>query len=236
MIGVTIRSGPTFNKLSDEAVERFKHYTGIDRVVIFDTDKNPYLLKLRLHTYFKQTFVYFDSDLWFTNPCSLVDFNNSKSFYAVKDIGRNNNVDFPKYDSYWNGIDNEAYFNTGFFIANGNDKLQCDAFEYSWGLHDKIIVRDFGEQTFLNIGIQRFKVPTTFLHQDFNYPIICEEFEMTHKEYTFSEHPKAIHALGYKGEDKINQLNKYSIIKSHESLPMSNLPSNVRSSFTSVLP
>lgn len=236
MIGVTIRSGSTFNKLSDEAVERFKYYTGIDRVVIFDTDKNPYLLKLRLHTYFKQTFVYFDSDLWFVNKADLSKLDDSESFYAVKDIGRNNDVDFPKHDSYWHGIDNERYFNTGLFIVNGKDKLQCDAFEYAWGLHDKLIVKDFGEQTFLNVAIQRMKVPTFFLPQDFNYPIICEEFEMSHKEYEFTQYPKAIHALGYRGKEKIDPLNKYSITKSHEQLPMSNLPSNVRSSLTSILP
>lgn len=236
MIGVTIRKGKVFKELSDEAVDRFKYYTGIYKVLILDTDKNPYLLKLRLHTFLQQTFVYFDSDLWFVNKTDFNQFDNSRKFYAAKDIGRSNDVDFPRHDCYWNGIYEENYFNTGLFIANGRESSHQRAFEYAWGLKDKLKVKDFGEQTFLNIAVQRIGVPIGFLPEEYNYPIICDEFDMQKKEHQLTEFPKAIHALGFKGKEKLNQLTKYSITKSHEPMPMQDLSSDLCSSITSVLP
>lgn len=212
MIGVTITSGDKFRELTQEAVRRFKKYTGIKTVIVFDTDitgKNVYLTKLRLHTFFNQSFVFFDSDLWFVNPCNLSEFDGLDSFVAVKDVGRNCEKDFPIEDCYINGIDNELYFNSGFFIANSANQKHKDAFDYASQLTDRVINLDFGEQTYLNTAIQRSGIPIKFLGPEYNYPIICDQ--MNHKKtgHIKIADPVAIHALGYKGLDKYKYLTEY---------------------------
>lgn len=222
MIGVTIRSGPHYRPMCDEAIDRFKYYTGIEKVVVFDTDRNPYLTKLRLHSFFKQSFVFFDSDLFFVNKCDLSQFNKCPEFIGVKDVGRFNEADFPIHDCYHHGINNDIYLNTGFFIADGSNEKHLTALEYAWNIRDKCIVGDFGEQTFINIGLQRTSTPIKFLPNTYNYAFICEEmkWEMRHKQHDIQDSPYAIHALGFKAEQKLKQLHKYSILKSHELMPL----------------
>jgi lipopolysaccharide biosynthesis glycosyltransferase len=212
MIGVTITSGDKFHDLTKEAVRRFKKYTGIKTVIVFDTDitgRNVYLTKLRLHTFFNQSFVFFDSDLWFVDHCNLTQFDNLESFVAVKDVGRNSEADFPIEDCYINGIDNNIYFNSGFFIANAADQKQKNAFDYASQLTDRVTNLDFGEQTYLNTAIQRKQIPITFLDNKYNYPIICDQMKHKNPDHIPNDSPIAIHAMGYKGSDKFINLTKY---------------------------
>lgn len=224
MIGVTVRKGKEFRSLSEKAVSLFKKNTGIKNVVIIDIEEDsPYMAKLLLPSMLKQTFVFFDADLWFINEVDLFQFDNKQEFFAVKDIGRHRQEDFPRKDCYWNGIDAEDYVNTGFFIGNGRDQLTEKAFNYAIGLSNKVKVKDFGEQSYLNIGLQRLGVPIVHLPYDYNYPILCEEWEESHvaqTDHQFIAHPYAIHALGFLAPNKKDVLKHYKKLKHHEQLQL----------------
>jgi len=244
MIGVTIRKGPEFHSLSEKGVELFKKHTGIKNVAIFDTDDdNPYIAKLTLPYIFDQTFVFFDADHWFVNDCDLSQYDNKEEIFAVPDLGRFKKEDFPQEDCYWNGIDQEDYFNTGFFIANGRNQKIKKAFHYALGLSQRLKVKDFGEQSYLNIAIQRMGVPFVPLAYGYNYAILCDQYPERAPNTSHHEikHPFAIHALGYQGSEKKKALNKYLKIKRHEhmQLPPNALPllqPELRATLPAVLP
>lgn len=225
MIGVTINNGGYYRPICDEAVRRFKKYTGIQTVVVIDTDNDKrrfsFFTKLRLHTMFPNaSFVFFDADLWFIKNIQLTEYDNSESFYACLDAGRDSEVDFPIHDCHVLGIDKFKYFNSGLFIANGRNQKHRDAFDLASLLFQRVKLFDFGEQSVLNAGIQRNNIKLEFLDSKLNYPIICDQKNCYKPEHRYSDEPYAIHALGYKSEEKQIRLQQYLNEQNNEQLQL----------------
>ena len=212
MIGVTI-ANDAYMPLAIEAGRRFKKHTGLPYVIVSVHDKKPYLNKLRLHTMFNQTVVFFDSDLWFVQDCDLFHLNEKKEFIAVKDILETNDPDnciFIK-DCKLHGINKSLYFNTGFYIWNNNHK---EIIEEAWRLSQTLKINDFGEQSYLNIAVQRSGCDIKFLSNAFNR---FKHFELDNQKLKVFD-AYAIHGTGEAGaENKLAYLKaqskKYERIK-----------------------
>lgn len=201
MIGVTIANKP-YMPLAIEAGKRFNRHTGLPYVIVSVNDKKPYMNKLRLHTMFSQTVVFFDSDLWFVQDCDLSHLNEKKEFIAVKDILETNDENTCIFinDCKTHGINRSLYFNTGFYIWNNNHK---EIIEEASRLSKVLKVTDFGEQSLLNIAVQRSGCDIMFLEREYN---MFKHFELDRqKEKILNSF--AIHGTGEAGaENKLAYL------------------------------
>ena len=204
MIGVTL-TNKAYMPLAIEAGKRFNHFTGLPYVIVNVNDKKPYMSKLRLHTMFDQTVVFFDADLWFVNKCDLSQLNEKKEFIGVKDILETNSEEcIHVSDCRVHGINRSLYINTGFYIWNNRHKK---IIEEASRLSSVLKVKDFGEQSYINIALQRSGCDIHFLDRRYNNLAHLEIANQKRKEFTSF----AIHAAGVSGaKDKMSFLKKQS--------------------------
>lgn len=205
MIGVFV-SNKKFLKMCEMAAERFNHFTGLPYMIIRVNSEKPYVNKLRIHEYIpdSQTAVVIDSDLFFVRKTDLTEFSSRKEFIAAKDPMHKNGEDciFVK-DCRLHGMNREIFFNSGLFIFNGEHKqIMKEAEAYSY----KLKVNDFGEQSVLNLAVQRSGVDIHFLDQRYNSLAPMEK-----KKKKSELDSIAIHAAGVKGpEEKLKFLQSQS--------------------------
>lgn len=182
MVGCTVIT-PEYAEIGLMAVERFKRHTGLDVVILWrQTREEAFIAKLEIpFTLAPQSICYFDSDLWVIRDCDLAQFNASPFFLAVKDPGVVDVADekhkgsFPVLDAQLLGFDPSLYVNGGIWITDTRRPDHVAAFEIARQLYQEKLnglwkdYKDYGEQGFLNAGIQRSGVPQQFLPQTWNY-------------------------------------------------------------------
>lgn len=193
MIGVTL-ANKDYMPMAVEAAERFNKFTGLPFVIVRVNDKKPYMTKLRLHTMFNQTVVFFDADLWFVKKCDLSQFNERKEFIGVKDILETNDESSCIFinDCRKHGINRSLYINTGFYIWNNRHK---QILEEASRLSEVLKVKDFGEQSYINIALQRSGCDILHLDRRYNNFKHFELDNQKRKEFTSF----AIHGTGEAG-------------------------------------
>lgn len=204
MIGVTL-SSPGYDELAEEARKRFMRHTGLQCVVVHTNSNQNYLAKLELPGMFRQTVVFFDADLWFIRDADLSEFNDQEEFLAAVDPGIHDFHNFPLPDSRALKLDHLKYFNSGFFIWNSRHHV---AFEVARKIMatEKHKLKDFGEQSSLNAGVQR-NCKLKLISNTYNYLPIAER----NNARGFVKHlsPVAIHAAGFFTDQKIAALRYY---------------------------
>ncbi len=221
MIGVTLIT-PSYAEIGMEAVKRFKRHTGLDVVILWREDgPDAFAAKLDIPLTIKdQTVVFFDSDLWFINGADLWWMDRRDQFLAVMDPGINDIEDpsikatgsWARNDCDVLGINPNKYFNGGFWVANFRHKSHRDAFAHARQLYqDKINgvikIGDYGEQSFLNAGVQRCGIEIRDLPMSYNY------WHMAYKGGLVNSIPYGViglHAAGYAAHDKLDHLRKMS--------------------------
>jgi len=236
MIGCTIIT-PQYAEMGLEAAARFKRCTGLEVNIIWRNEEPAFEAKLEIPLILKdQTVVFFDSDLWFLHKTDLMPYANRQEFFAVQDPGVKDVRDislniagsWAHNDCLVLGIDPLLYFNGGLWIANFRNPAQKLAFAIARQLCEdrkngkfsdsrnefkpsniltKCTIGDYGEQTFLNAGIQRSQALLEFLPTEFNY------WHMAYKGGLYQSIPYRIiglHAAGYKTDQKLNHLRTMS--------------------------
>ena len=200
MIGVTITS-PKFSKLAEEARERFMRFTGLNCVVVHTQSEGNYAAKLELPKMFNQTVVYFDADLWFIRKADLGAFNEQPEFLAVQDPGVHDPTHFPFHDSRKLGMDVLKYFNSGFFIFNSRHK---EAFDIAQKAMVQYKLKDFGEQSYLNYGVQN-TTTVKLISNTYNYIPLAEKYRA--RSMKVMSNPLTIHGAGYSQDIKLRAMN-----------------------------
>lgn len=201
MIGVTLAS-PGFAELAEEARKRFMRHTGLQCVVVHTKSEKNYAAKLELPRMFNQTVVWFDADLWFIRDADLSQFDDREEFFGVRDPGIHDPDHFPFHDCQTLDLDLLKYFNTGFFIWNNRHQEAFKTAQRVMKSHAGKL-RDFGEQSALNAGVQKH-CKLALLSNTYNYMPFAEINHLRAMERL--EKPHTIHAAGYGGELKASSL------------------------------
>lgn len=177
-------------------------FTGLNCVVVHTKDEANYSAKLELPSMFSQTVVYFDADLWFIRPVDLSHYNERTEFFAVRDPGIHDPAHFPFHDAKTLKMDLMRYFNSGFYIWNSRHR---EAFQEARVIMKdfKGKLKDFGEQSALNAGIQR-KGMVRLISNTFNYIPFAELAGLQALEPRRA--PCTVHAAGYGGDLKLGAL------------------------------
>lgn len=160
-IGVTVTS-PSYEHLTNEAVNRFRKHSGLEVIVLPCTSEPAFAHKLNLDLLVApRKIVYFDIDLWLIRDFDFTSLANNGRFNAVPDPGAWNPFAFPHTDSVNEGWDKSEYFNSGLFICDLADPKIKKVFEDARktleechnGKRRKPI--DWTDQFFLNHSIQQ---------------------------------------------------------------------------------
>lgn len=195
MIGL-ILSTDDYREMAVIAAEKFKKHTGLNCIIVDSNLEREEVFKAKLEMWLHaqgQTVVQFDSDLWFCRDVDLSEFDDSRKFYGALDPGRAKGWGAPYKDSSAHGISFESYINTGLMIYN---ERHHHVMEHALSLYEdeSITVEDFGEQSYVNIALQRDSVPLGILDPSYNYG----PFGVMHDLYDQEiNQPFAVHALGY---------------------------------------
>jgi len=155
MIGVTLAS-PAMLTLATEAIRRFRDMTGLPSVMICPPDdRGAHMWKLRIPELVPHgPICYYDADWWMIRPADPRKLLHPGTFTAVKDVGVWNRQTFAFQDTATLGIERDLYFNSGFFVCDTREPRILDAFARAQELSRTTRVADFGEQSWLNAGVQ----------------------------------------------------------------------------------
>lgn len=221
MIGCTLIT-PAYAEIGLESVKRFKRHTGLDVVILWrDDGPDVFAAKLDIPLTIKDhTVVFFDSDLWFIHDVDLRWMDCRDQFFAVMDPGINDVADtsikvagaWARSDCEFLQINPNQYFNGGLWVANFRLPDHRYAFAHARQLYqDKINgvmnIGDYGEQSFLNAGVQRSGIEIVPLPMAYNY------WHMAYKGGLVAAVPYRViglHAAGYALQDKLAHLRQMS--------------------------
>lgn len=222
MIGVTVRT-PKYAALSEQAVARFKRYTGLKVKVIECDDSQAFQTKLEIDRQAPRTrCIHFDADWWALRQLDVAGWTGS-TWLAVHDAGVFHPGAFCKADSEALGLEKSLYFNSGFFAWDNANAQHRRAFRQARTLAFDIErgavapLHDFGEQSLLNAGVQQAGVPLSMLPFGYN----C----MLHfvRGGVFPYVPRvvhAVHAAGVPLRGKMPHLRSAAAILGYEPEPM----------------
>ena len=166
MIAATLCT-PKYADLCHEQVEFFRQHCDLPIFAIHlkeETFKHSAGRKLELHRMFKgQKVLFFDADWRAIRKLDLemLEKLSDTHFLACADPGVNDPGSFPKSDCKEFGIDPTLYFNSGFFVANFALESHVKAFSLAFELYRQSkngkwgSIFDFGEQSYLNAGVQK---------------------------------------------------------------------------------
>lgn len=174
MKGITV-STPKYAALAREAARRFKRFTGLDVITHHTTDVAAFTAKMNLDSLApREPCIFFDADWWAIRPLDFTGWQ-ADAWLAVADPGVFHPKAFCRPDCDTLGMDPGRYFNTGLFAWNNADPAMRRVFQIARQQeHDAFRgeaddVQDFGEQSRLNLGVQRAGVPLSLLPFSMNY-------------------------------------------------------------------
>lgn len=143
--------------LAVEAARRVRRFLYCDPILIrANSPGDAYLTKLRLgHILGPVPLMFFDADWWPVREGNLPFAPDG--FAAVHDApGMADERAFPHWDVRQLNLPPRDYCNTGFFLADFRSARVCEAFDRAagyWAARGQFAIRDFGEQTFLNLAL-----------------------------------------------------------------------------------
>jgi hypothetical protein len=160
-IGVTLVS-PRYMHLAEEAVSRFRKWTGLDAVILWSEVEPAFAAKLNLDLLVApRPIVFFDVDLWLLRPVDFRPLAESDRWCAVPDPCAWNMEGFPGVDTAREGWDPDTYFNSGLFACDLSRpeirQVFVDARAQLDRVHAGAVTRpvDHTDQYYLNWGVQR---------------------------------------------------------------------------------
>ena len=208
LLGVTV-STPKYAALAKEAVRRVEHFIRIPTQVIEAEDADGFATKLALDRLCPSTrILFFDADWWALRPMDFSGYNGA-AWMAVHDPGVFHPKAFPVHDCPLLSLAPELYFNSGFFLFDNSRAAHRKVFTTARQIEHDIFagkqapVHDFGDQSFLNAGVQRNKVPLELLPFSYNYM----RFMVQGRSVLFTPAlVHAVHAAGFKATQKARHL------------------------------
>lgn len=173
MEAVTLIS-PGYEDVGLEAVKRFTKFARCNgqplRVtVLHEPVSGPgvYGRKLEMDGFRGKSVVFFDADYWLLRPVDFAPFAQSNDFIGVRDHGTQLNGCFPREDCAKFGIPPEQYINTGFFIFNPG--IHHEVWPLARSLMAAGGMADHGEQSYLNLALQKLDIPRMLLPVKYNF-------------------------------------------------------------------
>ena len=204
-IGATIVT-PGYEALAFEAVKHFKAATGLDTVMLF-SDSMGYFKKLDLPELLApKTIIFYDSDLLMVRSWDAGAFLGTPYFWGVPDPSAHRPECFPGADCISEGLDPDAYINTGLMIWNNALPSHREVFtkareEYNASLAlPAVRLVDVTEQGWLNLAL--LSAPRRFLPLAFNYFFWLEKSEIAPPPCPII----GLHAAGYPLSEKLEHL------------------------------
>lgn len=204
-IGVTVIS-PAFAPLGNEAVRRFKEFTGLNVKVIKCANHEGYQMKLRLDELCPAgPVVFFDADLWLVRHTDAFA-QPTRHLTAVHDpmVFHPHATAFPARDCETFHLSKSDYFNSGLIMADFSKKEHRAVFRRARTLRrqGKLQPIDKTDQFWLNFARHELGVPWQRLPWGFNFWMRAIEWGCA-----FMTHPvTAVHAAGIPARSKLSHL------------------------------
>lgn len=174
ILGVTIAS-PGYFEMAQSAAASFRHFSGLDCIVLTTNRDDSYDLKYSLPHLGTRTLCFFDADLEWIRTINLEPYRQIEGVAAVKDVTRNSiQGSFCLQDALSLDFPPERYVNTGMMIINPRNPLVVQAFDHAAELiayrkAGSLTTIDKTEQSLLNAAFNRLNVPTMFLPDQWNF-------------------------------------------------------------------
>lgn len=158
--------------------------------------------------------LWFDADWWLLRPADFGEFLTGE-FAAVRDPGANIKGEFPRTDCETHQLDRAKYINAGFFIC---PRKFSHIFPAARAYAEDKRCADYGDQSALNLALQRFNVPQRMLPFRYNF------WKMAVDRGAFPFIPRNIiglHGAGIPKDEKLAHLQAQRLVFSGEQLPLS---------------
>lgn len=213
LIGVTICT-PGYGALATEASRRFRQFTGLEVLRIEAGEGSGFEAKLRLPELSpQQPVVYFDADLWLLRETDFAAYFQPMGVAGVVDPGTADAESFVSHDVAALGLDAARYFNSGLFLADfraGPVRAAFAAAKAAFAAKAAKGIRDYGEQSCLNLGIQSQGklIPFTPLPAGYNFFMHA----VTHGYGGFPPIVNGLHAAGIGLAEKMVMLEQQAAV------------------------
>lgn len=204
IIGVTIVT-PEYKELSQEAVKRFKKYSGLDVCAVeVDNQQNSYEIKFKLLELFKgKKICFFDSDLFAVRDLNLHKIK-FEDVAGVNDPTALSSHSFVRHDCFNLSIPFDRYLNTGFLLMDLSKRTVIKAFEIAIKTdRNSLNMMDKTEQSLLNYAFMQAGCDIKTLPFEYNFFKPAVDWGI----YPFI--PRSVfnvHAAGYPLHQKKSQL------------------------------
>lgn len=205
LIGVTLIS-PGYVELGTEAIQRMKHFAGLDTVATFVHEEPAFFGKFDFPEMVgRRRVVFFDADLWIVEP---VDFSPLRGFWGVHEMGAFKPNCFVAKDCEKFKIPKEEYYNTGLLLFDLDREDHRDVFKLARYFATEAYrgvranTEDRTDQSWINLALSALNVERNFLPFEYNF------FDFS-VEHFGSKRPEKIigyHAAGVQLIDKLEHL------------------------------
>ena len=181
MIAVTIATPDYMHLASEQALSMSSHSGLMTHLILIPEARfeEAVAVKLELQRTFRgNTVLFFDADWRAIRPVDvgmLEKLSGAGKFVACQDPGIFDPAAFPAPDCKVFGIERLKYFNSGFWVANFANERHVLAFEKARELYEESKrgrwkeIRDYGEQSYLNAGVQMAGVEIELLPDRWNF-------------------------------------------------------------------
>lgn len=226
LLGATIIT-PGYEALGEEAVKRFQQHTGLPCNVLRFSGDSGFAYKLALPDLLPPVpVVFFDADLWLLRKTDFGPQIAKGAVSAVPDPGTRDANSFVSLDCEKLGLERRQYFNSGLFIADFSCEHVRAAFRRAAKiLEDKTTheITDYGDQTALNMAIQRSGVPFHPMPAGFNFFMHA----VSHGYGSVPDLVYGLHAAGVKKADKLAHLKSLASVFGFEDRSSKKTPPTV---------
>lgn len=168
--GVTVIS-PSYAKIGNEAVKRFKKFTGARVHVVRCKDKDGFETKLNLDKIVGEgPFVFFDADWWLLRELDISTLCGGYGWSGVQDPMVHHPHCIPFKDCRDHGLQTHKYINTGLFGCDTRLRDHRWVFQEARRTWKRgIKTHDHTDQYHLNRAILRSGLPQKMLPFGYNY-------------------------------------------------------------------
>lgn len=211
LVGVTIVT-TGYEQMGEEAVKRFQRYTGLPCSMLRCPGDSGFAYKLALPDLVPPVpVVFFDADLWLLRKTDFLPYLAVGGVAGVPDPGTRDADSFVSQDCAKLGLEPRYYFNSGLFIAD----FSCEHVRAAFRRAAQILqekeshgIADYGDQTALNMAVQRCGVPFQPMPQGFNFFMHA----VSHGYGSVPNLVYGLHAAGVKKADKLAHLKSHAAV------------------------
>lgn len=211
LLGVTIIT-PGYEAMGEEAVKRFQQHTGLPCSALRFNGDSGFAYKLALPDLVPPVpVVFFDADLWLLRKTDFPSQMAKGAVSAVPDPGTRDAGSFVSQDCAKLGLEPRQYFNSGLFVADFSCEHVRAAFRKAAEIlkeKDTHQIADYGDQTALNMAVQRCGVPFQPMPAGFNFFMHA----VSHGYASVPDLVYGLHAAGVKKADKLAHLKSHAAV------------------------